>query len=85
MQSSKKQLSGFEAILKQQFATFKNELEHRKPTKYLTRAEVCTMISISKTTLWRRTNDGTIPSYSIGGRVLYKASEVNNSIIKLKK
>ncbi len=48
--------------------------------EYLTRAEVCTLLKISLSTLHYYTKDGTVQGYKIGGRILYKTAEVNNSV-----
>ena len=42
----------------------------------ITRDEVCEMLSINKTSLWKHTKSGKLKSYGIGNRVLYKRNEV---------
>lgn len=44
----------------------------------LTRDEVCKLLSINKTTLWKKTKSGELKSYGTGSgnRVLYKYSEI---------
>lgn len=44
--------------------------------EFLTREQVCQLLSINKTSLWKRTKSGKLKSYGIGNRVLYKRSEV---------
>jgi excisionase family DNA binding protein len=51
----------------------------------ITREEVCKILHFNKTTLHKHTRSGRLKSYSIGGRVLYKRSEVLESVILLKK
>ncbi|WP_299164233.1 helix-turn-helix domain-containing protein [uncultured Eudoraea sp.] len=51
----------------------------------LTINEVCDLLKITKTTLWSYTKKGKLQSYGIGNRVLYKRSEVENSLTPLKK
>lgn len=46
------------------------------PEKLYTRDEVCSMLSISKPTLWARTKSGEIPCKRVGRRVLYTESAV---------
>ena len=51
-----------------------------KPSKgdgdWLTREEVCDMLHITYTTLWRKENDGVIQKHKIGRRNLYNKTEV---------
>jgi excisionase family DNA binding protein len=51
----------------------------------LNREEVCKMLSINKTTLWKYTKVGKLKSYGIGNRVLYKRNEVLECLTLLKK
>lgn len=51
----------------------------------MTRDEVCKMLSFNKTSLWKHTRSGKLKSYAIGNRVLYKRSEVLESLTLLKK
>lgn len=46
----------------------------------LTRDEVCKLLSFNKTSLWKHTKSGRLKSYGIGNRVLYKKSEVLESV-----
>ncbi len=46
----------------------------------LTRDEVCKLLSINKTSLWKHTKSGKLLSYGIGNRVYYKRSEVLEAI-----
>lgn len=54
-------------------------------TEYMTIKEVCSMIKVHKTTLWKYTNDGKLKSYGIGDRVLYKRKEVEEALIQINK
>lgn len=58
-------------------------LLHSKPAtnsqlekEFMTRDEVCEMLSINLTSLWKHTKSGKLTSYGIGNRVLYKKKEV---------
>jgi hypothetical protein len=42
----------------------------------VTRLQVCQLLSINKTSLWKHTKSGKLKSYGIGNRVYYKRSEV---------
>jgi len=48
--------------------------------EYLTRKEVCDLLRISLSTLHYYSKDGTLQSYRIGGRILYKTAEVENAV-----
>ena len=48
--------------------------------EYLTRKQVCDLLKISLSTLHYYSKDGTLQSYRIGGRILYKGAEVQNAI-----
>ena len=49
----------------------------------LTREEVCKLLTINKTSLWKHTKSGRLKSYGIGNRVFYKRNEVLESITPL--
>lgn len=51
----------------------------------MTRNEVCELLNITKSTLWKRTKTGKLQSYGQGRRVYYKRSEVMGSLTPLKK
>jgi excisionase family DNA binding protein len=56
------------------------EITTTKEPEYLTRKETAKKLHISLVTLNRLTNEGILQSYKIGGRVLYKTGDVNQSI-----
>lgn len=71
---------------------FREVLEDSKPQtnssldkQLMTREEVCDLLQINKSTLWKRTKTGKIQSYGQGRRVYYKRSEVLESLTPLKK
>lgn len=49
----------------------------------LTREEVCKLLTINKTSLWKHTKSGRLKSYGIGNRVFYKRNEVLDAITPL--
>jgi hypothetical protein len=49
----------------------------------LTRKEVADKLKISLVTLNDWTKKGIVNSYAIGGRILYKASEINEKLTKI--
>jgi hypothetical protein len=46
----------------------------------LTRDEVCRLLSINKTTLWKHTRSGKLKSFGIGNRVFYSKCQVLDAI-----
>ena len=60
-------------------------LKPREPEKYLTRTEVCKLLHISLKTLYTREARKEIIAYKIGGRKLYKASEIEQFLVKVNK
>lgn len=46
----------------------------------LTREQVCKLLSINKTTLWKHTKSGKLKSLGLGNRVYYKRSEVLQAV-----
>ena len=64
----------------------KNELKQATFTKkYLTREEVSKLLTICLSTIHNWTKKGILHPYQIGGRVYFKASEIESSMIKLEK
>ncbi len=61
--------------------------ERRKANteEYLTRDQVCKILKISMSSLTRRVSDGSMKCYKIGARSFFKASELNDVLIKLNK
>lgn len=59
------------------------ELEKLKPETYLTRKEVAKMFKVDLSTIHNWTKRKILTSYGLGGRVYYKLSEINDSLIKL--
>ena len=51
-------------------------------SEWLTREEVCDMLHITYTTLWRKENEGVIKKHKMGRRNLYSKKEVE-SLFKL--
>ena len=62
-----------------------SEKETTKQPEYLTRKETALKFHISLVTLNRLTKDGTLKSYRIGGRVLYKSNEINQALTEMHK
>ena len=56
-----------------------NEIVQTEP-EFLTREQVCKLLSFNKTSLWKHTKTGKLKSYGIGNRVLYKRTEVLEAV-----
>lgn len=73
--------------------SFKNQLQDLKKElqnttaedELLTREETCNLLKINSSTLWTWTNKGKVKAYGIANRRYYKRSELNESLIELKK
>ena len=59
--------------------------QKKEQNEYLTRLDVAKLFQIDVSSVHNWTKKGILQSYQIGGRVYYKRTEVENSIIKLKK
>lgn len=56
------------------------EFEQKEPTEYFTRKEVCELLHIDLSTLYRWTKRGAFQSYQLQGRIYYKRSEIELKI-----
>lgn len=66
-----------------QFDELKKFYQPKEPTKYLTRLEVTKLLKVSLVTLNKWNKNGKLKAFGIGGRVLYRYEDIENSIIKL--
>ena len=67
--------------LKQLLQPQKNQNQTiQEENEILTREEVCKLLSINKTTLWKHTKSGKLKSLGLGNRVYYKKSEVLQAV-----
>lgn len=71
------------AGVKIQLDELKKHLQPKEPTQYLTRQEVAEMLKVDVSTVHNLSVRGILKKHQIGGRVLYKRSEVEASIIEL--
>jgi hypothetical protein len=69
--------------VKLQLEELKKSFQPKEPNKYITRQQVAEMLSVDLSTVHNFSVRGTIQKYQIGGRVLYKLTEVEEAIIKL--
>ncbi len=56
------------------------DFQPKQPTEYLTRKEVCDLLSIDLSSLHRWRKEGTLTAYGIGNRVYFKRSEIDEVI-----
>ncbi len=70
----------FGQIVRDELKQFKPEQPQQNNGEYITRREICDRLKISLATLHSYTKDGTLKGYRIGGRVLYKLVEVEQSV-----
>lgn len=69
-----------------QLNEFKKHLEQPKKTnEYLSRNDVSKMLGINLSSVHNWTKKGVLRAYQISGRVYYKRSEIEESIVELKK
>jgi predicted site-specific integrase-resolvase len=69
-----------------QLNDFKKHLENQnKTTEYLSRNDVSKMLGINLSSVHNWTKNGILKAYQISGRVFYKRSEIEESIVELKK
>lgn len=61
--------------------TIPNPTDNR--SEYLTRLEVCNLLKISLSTLHSYTKHGILQSYKVGGKVLFKSSEISIAVQKI--
>ena len=56
----------------------KMAMESERKEKYLTEAEVCKILNVTHTTLWRWNKKGDLKSRKIGRRKMWALSEIEN-------
>ena len=70
--------------VKSQLEDLKKNFQPKVPTELLTRNEVKELFKVDLSTIHNWTKKGKLKSYGIGGRVYYKRSELDSTIIELK-
>jgi hypothetical protein len=66
------------------FDDLEKSFQPKEPTIYLTRQGTAKLLSVDISSVHNMSVKGILQKYQISGRVLYKRSEVENAIIKLK-
>lgn len=70
--------SALKPLLQPQKTT--SQLTDEPQSELLTREEVCKLLSINKTTLWKHTKSGKLKSLGLGNRVYYNKREVLQAV-----
>jgi hypothetical protein len=60
-----------------------NSLPKNDSETLLSRTEVCELLKINFSSLWKHTKSGKLKSYGIGNRVYYKKKEILQSITRI--
>jgi hypothetical protein len=71
--------------VKLQLDDFKKNFEPKTPTEYLTRQETADLLKVDLSTIHNYTKRKILQSWGIQGRVYFKRSEIEKSIVKLNK
>lgn len=69
--------------VKKQLEELKKNFEPKTPTEYLTRRETADLLKVDLSTIHNWTKKGKLQPYGLGGKVYYKRSEVESSLIEL--
>ncbi|AZA84956.1 DNA-binding protein [Chryseobacterium lactis] len=69
-----------EEIIPELKEQLKQEFQPKEPTHYLSRQEVCKILSIDLSTLHRWRKEGTLIAYGLGNRVYFKRNEIDELI-----
>ena len=68
------------AIIPELKKELQDEFQPKQPTDYLTRAEVCEILQIDLSTLYRWRKENILTGYGIGNRVYFKRNEIDELI-----
>ena len=69
--------------VKSQLDDLKSNFQPRQPEELLTRKEVAELFKINLSTLHHWTKKSKLKAYGISGRIYYKRSEIESSLIKI--
>jgi hypothetical protein len=72
------------AIIDAVKSQFKLYLSLKQPPLYLSRLEVSKMLNVSLVTLNKWNKNGTLKALGIGGRVLYRQTDIESKIVDYK-
>jgi len=71
--------------LKLQLQELTKNFEPKKSDEFLSRNEVSAMLGINLSTIHNWRSKGVLQAYQLGGKVLFKRSDIEKELIKLKK
>ncbi|MCG8741802.1 helix-turn-helix domain-containing protein [Tenacibaculum finnmarkense] len=71
--------------VKQEIEVLKEFYQPITPTEYLAIKDVCTMLNVTKSTVWNWTREGILISYKLSGRTYYKRSQIETAIVRIDK
>ena len=69
--------------IKSQLESLKTHFQPLQPKTYLSRVEVSKMLNVSFVTLNKWNKSGKLKAVGIGGRVLYRQSDIDKAIVEL--
>ena len=69
--------------MKAELLSLSKNFQLKTPDEYLTRQDVAKLCKVNISTVNNWKNDGVITAYGLGGRVYYKRSEIEKSMIKI--
>jgi excisionase family DNA binding protein len=72
----------FSEIIEEKFAHLQPKVQSHN--KYITRDELCHILRISKPTSHNLVKNGIIRAYKIGGKLLFRNDEIENSLQEIK-
>ena len=61
-----------------------SQVQTKEANEFITIDEVCELLKVNRTTVWKFTQNGKLQSFGFGKRVLYKRSEVLDAVKPLK-
>lgn len=70
--------------IKKELELLKSEFQPKEPEQYITRQQLADMIHVDLSTIHNMRKRSVIVAYQISGRILFKRSEIENSIVELK-
>lgn len=70
--------------IKTHFDDLKKNLQPKEPSEYLTRKETADLLKVNLSTLWHWQKKNLLKPVSIGARIYYKRSDIDNAIVQIK-
>ncbi len=70
--------------IKSEFKELKKEFRPKEPETYLTRNQLRNMLHVDLSTIHNWRKRGELIAYQIGGRIFFRRSEIEASIVELK-